>query len=319
MTASGQQNYSSADEPTDCAKCVEKKDAPKRQIVWRNVMIFVVLHLAWVYGSWLFLSGQVKLLTIVWTVVLYHWNALGITAGAHRLWAHKTYKAKYPLQCILVFFNWIAVQNDVIEWARDHRCHHKYSETSADPHNATRGFFFAHMGWLLVKKHPDVIEKGKGVNIDDLLQDELLLFQRRYYWPMAVLLCFVMPSVVPLLWGESVIIAYFTAAVWRYITVLHVTWCVNSVAHMFGNRPYDKFINPRQSFVTALGAIGEGWHNYHHAFPQDYRASEFPYYINFTTMFLEFFQFIGQASDLKTPAKQMIKQRKERTGDGSTY
>lgn len=72
------------------------------------------------------------------------------------------------------------VQNDIYEWARDHRVHHKYSETDADPHNATRGFFFAHIGWLLVRKHPDVIEKGKKLELSDLKADKVVMFQRRW-------------------------------------------------------------------------------------------------------------------------------------------
>lgn len=70
-------------------------------------------------------------------------------------------------------------QNDIFEWARDHRVHHKYSETDADPHNAVRGFFFAHIGWLLVRKHPDVIEKGRKLHVSDLLADEVVQFQRK--------------------------------------------------------------------------------------------------------------------------------------------
>lgn len=71
------------------------------------------------------------------------------------------------------------LQNDIYEWARDHRVHHKYSETDADPHNALRGFFFAHIGWLLVRKHPDVIEKGMKLELTDLKADKVVMFQRK--------------------------------------------------------------------------------------------------------------------------------------------
>lgn len=70
-------------------------------------------------------------------------------------------------------------QNDIYEWSRDHRVHHKYSETDADPHNASRGFFFAHIGWLLVRKHPDVIENGQKLELSDLKNDRVVMFQRR--------------------------------------------------------------------------------------------------------------------------------------------
>lgn len=71
------------------------------------------------------------------------------------------------------------VQNDIYEWSRDHRVHHKYSETDADPHNARRGFFFSHIGWLFMRKHRDVIEKGRKLDFTDLLDDPVVRFQRK--------------------------------------------------------------------------------------------------------------------------------------------
>lgn len=96
------------------------------------------------------------------------------------MWSHRSYKAKWPLRLILALFNNISGQNHIYEWARDHRSHHKYSETDADPHNATRGFFFSHIGWLLVKKHKDVKEKGAKLNLDDLHNDPIVMFQKRF-------------------------------------------------------------------------------------------------------------------------------------------
>lgn len=72
------------------------------------------------------------------------------------------------------------IQDAVVDWARDHRMHHKFSETDADPHNATRGFFFAHMGWLLVKKHPDIKAKAHAIDISDLTADPILAFQKKW-------------------------------------------------------------------------------------------------------------------------------------------
>ena len=88
------------------------------------------------------------------------------------------YKDYYFVWSSLVRF-FFHLQNDIIEWARDHRVHHKYSETEADPHNAKRGFFFAHVGWLLVRKHPDVKEKGKAIEINDLYCDPVCMVQRK--------------------------------------------------------------------------------------------------------------------------------------------
>lgn len=133
---------------------LEKVDVPL-VIVWRNVALMAYLHMGAIYGLYLaFTSAQWK--TSALAFFLYILGGIGITAGAHRLWAHRTYKAKFPLRVLLGIMNTLAFQNDIYEWSRDHRVHHKYSETDADPHNATRGFFFSHVGWLLCKKHPHV-------------------------------------------------------------------------------------------------------------------------------------------------------------------
>ncbi|NWX15390.1 SCD5 desaturase, partial [Aegotheles bennettii] len=212
----------------------------------------------------------------------------------------------------------LSVQNDIYEWSRDHRVHHKYSETDADPHNARRGFFFSHIGWLFMRKHRDVIEKGRKLDFTDLLDDPVVRFQRKYYKSSVVLMCFVIPTFVPwYLWGESLWNAYFLASILRYTISLNVTWLVNSAAHMYGNRPYDKNINPRQNTFVTLGAIGEGFHNYHHTFPFDYSASELGLKFNPTTWFIDFMFWLGLVTDRKQAPKEMIQARKERTGDGS--
>ena len=118
------------------------------------------------------------------------------------------------------FANTMALQNDIYEWCRDHRVHHKYSDTDADPHNSKRGFFFAHMGWLLCSKHPDVKSKGKSVDCSDLLEDPLIRFQHRYYLPL-ILLNFYLTTMIPVWgWSESAWLA-FTVNVYRYVYVLH--------------------------------------------------------------------------------------------------
>jgi len=275
----------------------------------------VALHTGAVVGLYqLLYTAQWK--TVIWTMVLYHFYGLGITMGAHRLWAHRSYKARLPLRIALMIANCGSFQNDVMEWARDHRGHHKWSDTPADPHNSQRGFFFTHMGWLLVRKHPLVIERGRTLDLSDLHADPVLRFQHRFYLPLVAIFCFVVPTVVPvLLWSEHALVAFYTAGLFRYCVLLHGTWMVNSVAHTFGYRPYDKHIKPRQSIVTSILALGEGWHNYHHTFPYDYKTSEIPYLFNMTTVLIDACSTVGLAYDLKSAPEQMIESRKARTGE----
>ena len=119
-----------------------------------------------------------------------------------------------------------------------------------------------------------------------------------------------------LFWDESFLNAYFVAGILKYIVTLHFTWMVNSVAHMWGNKPYDKTINPSQNMFVSLGALGEGFHNYHHTFPQDYSTSEFgATYLNFTKFFIDSMSFLGLAYDRNKISPEIILQRRKRTGD----
>jgi len=296
----------------------EEDSTYRLEIVWRNVLVFVYLHIAAVYGGYLMLTAA-KWYTVAWAVWLHLYGGFGITGGAHRLWAHRSYKAKWPLRVIAAIAQTIAVQNDIFEWSRDHRVHHKFSETDADPHNARRGFFFAHVGWLLCKKHPEVKRRGAGVDVSDLLEDPVVVFQRKFYVPLVALFCFSLPALVPwYFWGESLKTAFFVASIFRYCLTLNVTWLVNSAAHLWGNHPYDKNINPAENISVAMLTWGEGWHNYHHTFPWDYKAAELgDYSLNLTTAGIDMFSRMGLAYDLKTVPEKMIRARVERTGDGS--
>jgi stearoyl-CoA desaturase (Delta-9 desaturase) len=147
----------------------------KMEIKWRNVLIFLVLHVLAIYGLWLPKHGRTT--TIGWIVGIL--SGLGTTIGSHRLFTHKTFKANTPLKLVIIFFQTMAGQEPILKWARDHRVHHKFTDTNADPYNSRRGFFFAHIGWLMCKKHPDVIEQGKKVDMSDLIADPHLRMQQK--------------------------------------------------------------------------------------------------------------------------------------------
>ncbi|XP_076238999.1 acyl-CoA Delta-9 desaturase-like [Calliopsis andreniformis] len=289
------------------------------KIVWRNVIVIIFIHIAMIYGLY-FLFTATKLSTFALALVLGYISALGITAGAHRLWAHRAYKAKLPLRIFLMIAQTLAFETCIYDWVRDHRVHHKYTDTDADPHNATRGFFFSHVGWLMVRKHPDVTKKGANIDLSDLEQDPVVVWQRKYYSILMPLICFIIPTWIPVyFWNERLLIAWYTT-VGRYAFTLNVTWLVNSAAHIWGMKPYDKTIGPAENPFVSICAIGEGWHNYHHVFPYDYKAAELGNYrLNFTTAFLDFCAQLGLAYDLKVVPEDVVRKRAKRTGDGSRY
>ncbi|XP_061706552.1 acyl-CoA Delta-9 desaturase-like [Cydia pomonella] len=285
---------------------------------WQHVIQVPFLYVFGLYGGYLFLAAA-KWQTGLFTCLLHLMGSLGVTAGAHRLWAHKAYKANLPLKLILLLFQTLSMQYSVINWVRDHRMHHKYVDTDADPHNATRGLFFSHVGWLMVQKHPEYERKSKLLAMNDIEGDPMLRFQQKYYITLLLLVNFVLPTLIPVyMWNESSINAFFVAAVFRLLVTYNMTALVNSAAHKWGHKPYDKNMLASENSLLSLAFVGEGFHNYHHTFPWDYKAAELGSSIyNLSTMFIDFFAKIGWAYDMKTVSDELIQKRVERTGDGS--
>jgi len=282
---------------------------------WPMIIYISLAHVAAVVG--LFTISQCHTYTLLWAFILWPISGIGITGGVHRLWAHRSYKASFPLRVYLMLANSIANQGSIWHWSRDHRVHHKHSETHADPHNATRGFFFSHVGWLLVKKHKDVVEAGKKLNFDDLASDPVVVFQKTLDPWFALFMCFVFPGLVATLWGDSFWNGFWVAGGLRYVYVLHVTWLVNSGAHFFGDHPYDPTSWPAENPVVALLALGEGWHNWHHKYPFDYAASEFGIgkQFNPTKFFIDVCCWLGLAFDCKRATGAWSKLRMQREQD----
>ncbi|XP_026732864.1 acyl-CoA Delta(11) desaturase-like [Trichoplusia ni] len=259
-----------------------------------------------------------KLLFLLSAYLLFVFSSVSVTAGVHRLWSHRAYKAKLPLRIFLLFFYTMAYQGSVLHWVRDHRVHHKHCDTDADPHNSKKGFFFAQIGWMLAKKHPDVIAKGNTIDVSDILSDPLLRLQNKYYFHVVFIICYMVPTYIPTLWGEEAWTAFFVAGVLRHLVSVHTISLINSAAHIYGTKPYDKSICPAENMTVSLLASGEGFHNYHHTFPWDYKAAELGgYSLNFATFFIDVMAKIGWAYGLKTVSEDLIEKRVKKTGDGS--
>ena len=213
----------------------------------------------------------------------------------------------------------IANQGSIFHWVRDHRVHHRCCETNADPHDATRGFFFSHIGWLILKKHPNVIKAGKSMDFSDIMDDPIVRWQHQLHPWFNSYMCFILPAqIASYYWDENFTSAFLVAGGLRYCFVLHCTFLVNSAAHMFGDRPYATIKhslateNPIVSFLT----IGEGWHNWHHKYPYDYAASEFGIssQFNISKLFIDFMAKIGLVWNRKraTGAWEVCRSRRRR-------
>jgi stearoyl-CoA desaturase (delta-9 desaturase) len=267
---------------------------------WFMIYYLSVVHIGAIVGLQCLLSA--KWSTLALGVYVYYLTGLGITMGAHRLWSHRSFKAHGIVRFFLMLCNSLANQGTIFHWTRDHRVHHKYSDTIADPHNSGRGFFFAHIGWLMVKKDPKVLEAGNKLNFDDLWADWTVVLQEKLNPWGQLFMCFVAPMLAGMyVCGESWYNALFVLGFLRYVLVLHATWLVNSAAHFYGYTPYDETIPPRENWFVSLGAIGEGWHNWHHKFPYDYATSEFgvTQQFNPTKLTIDIFAALGLVTERK--------------------
>jgi stearoyl-CoA desaturase (Delta-9 desaturase) len=179
-------------------------------------------------GLLLAVHTPLRPITFLWAFLYYIPTGLGITAGYHRLWAHRSYTASLPVQLLLACTGAAAVQGSIRWWSRGHRAHHRYTDTLKDPYNANRGFWYSHMGWMLWKGDPRDVGRA---DISDLDEDWIVRFQHKHYLPVALAFGIGFPSVVAGLgwgdwWGGAVY-----AGILRFFFVQQATFCVNSLAH----------------------------------------------------------------------------------------
>jgi stearoyl-CoA desaturase (delta-9 desaturase) len=288
----------------------------KTQIIWFPLVFRNVLgHLAALYA--------LKSLTFgvtAFVVVFAYISLLSSVAGYHRLWSHNSYKAKTPLRIILMLVTTTTAQDDIFTWVRDHKMHHKYTDTDADPYTISRGFFFAHIGWLMMKKHPSLLEKGHTVDMTDTLADPVVRFNRKYFYPLSYLTIFILPMWFLCSVMNLSVLDAFCVSLLRLIITSHITFTINSFAHSDGPKPYDKNIRATDNILVRIFNPGDGFHNFHHVFPFDYKSSEFAFtFCNTTTMFIDLMAKFGLAYDRKVATPEMIKQRMAKSGDGFKY
>ncbi|SCV73772.1 BQ2448_6202 [Microbotryum intermedium] len=258
-----------------------------------STLALTLVPLLAIYGAF---TTEVKWQTIMWSVVYYFYTGLGITAGYHRLWAHRSYTASKPLQYFLALGGSGAVEGSIKWWARGHRAHHRYTDTDLDPYSAQKGFLHAHLLWMILKPR-----RAPGTaDVSDLSSNEVVKWQHKYYLPLIVGMGFVFPTVVAGLgWGDWRG-GYFFAGAARLAFVHHSTFCVNSLAHWLGETPFDDKHTPKDHFITALVTVGEGYHNFHHEFPSDFRNAIKWYQYDPTKWFIFTMYKLGLASNLQT-------------------
>ncbi len=250
---------------TDLLERPDTTAAPAPPLCWTTIAGLSFIHLAGVAGLvWIVLNPSLP--TLLLTAVLYVACGLGITAGYHRLFAHRTYNPVAPVRWALLAFGAATFQNSALSWSADHRAHHADTDGVGDPHAVTRGAWFAHLGWLFRRREAS----ADVTRLTDLGAVTSIRLQHRFYVVIAVGVGLVLPTVIAAQWGDAwggLLVAGFL----RTAVMLQATFCVNSLAHLIGKRRYDARSSARDSVITALITFGEGYHSFHHRFPFDYR------------------------------------------------
>ncbi len=277
---------------------------PQAPLIWRNALMFALTFAAaavlvpW-YGLTHGFSGA------DWGVFVFFLmaNGMAITAGYHRLWAHRAYEAHWILRVFYLVFGTMALQNSAFAWCSGHRTHHLHvDDEELDPYSARRGFWFSHIGWML-REYPSGRENFS--NIPDLKKDPMLVFQHRHYVSLALLTNFGLPLAAGLLFHD-VLGMLILAGVLRLVWSHHVTFFINSLAHMWGTRPYTEENSARDNPVLAVVTYGEGYHNFHHLFAHDYRNGVRWWQWDPTKWLIAALQLLGLTRRLKrTPVFQI--------------
>jgi stearoyl-CoA desaturase (delta-9 desaturase) len=295
-----------ADHRTDRKPIVSGQRSLGQMIVLKTFLLVPFLALlsalpiAWGWGlNWVDLALA---------VAFYAVGTLGVTVGYHRYFTHGAFKTNRPLRVALAITGSFAVQGSVIFWVASHRRHHAYADREGDPHSPwlfgsspaalMRGFWHSHMGWMF-KRELTNSERFAP----DLLADKDLRVVNRFFW-LWITLSLVLPAALGgllnwSLWGA--VTAFFWAGLVRIAFSHHVTWSVNSICHMVGDRPFASRDRAANFWPLAILSMGESWHNSHHADPTCARHGVLRGQIDVSARLIWIFEKLGWARNVRWP------------------
>ncbi|ORY88843.1 fatty acid desaturase-domain-containing protein [Leucosporidium creatinivorum] len=242
--------------------------APKGDFWYSNATFFIGMHLLAFYGV-VVLSPWSQLSWSTFSLCLTSWQlaTFGITVGYHRLWSHRSFSASLPLRIVLAGMGCLGFQGSIKWWVLRHRLHHRYTDTSSDPYNAKQGLYHSHMGWIFRKPN---YPRMALVDRKDLEADPVVRLQHRYYIPLTLGLGLGAPTLIGGLWDDS-LGGFIWGGIIARLLIWHCTFAINSFAHFLGEQAYSEDVTARGNMLLAVVTGGEANHNYHHAFPKDYR------------------------------------------------
>jgi stearoyl-CoA desaturase (delta-9 desaturase) len=251
----------------------------------------------------------------------YTLTCLGVTIGFHRYFTHGAFKATRVLRITLAAVGSMAMQGPVIGWVADHRRHHAYADKEGDPHSPwlfgtsplalARGFWHAHMGWLFEREQTN----QRRFAPDLLADDDIRRVDRLFPWftVLTLLAPAVLGGLITMSWWGAVT-AFFWASLVRVAVLHHVTWSVNSICHMIGDRPFDARDKSANFWPLAIASMGESWHNSHHADPTCARHGVRRGQLDISARVIWAFEKFGWASQVRWPKADRLARKLKTAG-----
>lgn len=269
-----------------------------RKVSLPFTIIMLAVHLGAIWALFHTTASSI----IVCGVLVFLTNCIGVSLGMHRLFSHRSFEVLPVMRYIIGIFSTLAFQGSIGQWVGHHRMHHAGSDTDNDPHNAKRGFFYSHMGWLLAPHKPFTDAKRITAFARDIYADPVLkrMSTKRFMVGLQLTLAlslFLIGGLSWFLWGICM----------RLVICYHCTWLVNSACHMFGYQNFATEDRARNNGIVALLSWGEGWHNNHHAHPESAKTGYRFWEVDVTYMVICLLKALRLASAVKV-ARPDLKQ-----------
>jgi stearoyl-CoA desaturase (delta-9 desaturase) len=262
-------------------------------IVYPSALPFALVHVGCLAAIWTGVTMQALIICIV----LYLVRMVGIGAGYHRYFSHRSFATSRAFQFILAFLAQTTTQKSVLWWAAIHRQHHLHSDTEHDVHSPRhKGFFYSHLGWIFDRK----FDKPDLTKVADLTRYPELMWLHKYEQAPSIviaLLCLLIAG-----WPGLVV-----GFLWSTVLVYHATFSINSLAHVHGKKRYVTGDDSRNNWLLALLTMGEGWHNNHHAYQSSVRQGFKWWEIDPTFYVLKGLSRLGIVWNLKTPPEAVLR------------
>lgn len=272
---------------------------------WVNLSFYSLITLASIAGLAIYIPffGIHPLEPII-TVIFIYLVALVVSGGYHRYFTHKAFQCNTLIKILYLILGAAAFQQSALTWASDHRRHHRYLDTEMDPYSITKGFWWAHIGWVFAKETPG---RQQGfVNVPDLKKDKWVLWQHRYLYWIAIPLAFGIPLAIGFMIGRPLGM-FLWAGLLRVVITHQTTFLINSATHKFGKQPYSDQNSGREVWWLSLFFLcGEHYHNFHHCFQADYRNGTRWYHWDPTKWSLWLLSHLGLVDKLKRTPPHLI-------------